>query len=66
MRRQETLSPSQRLDLLEKLRCLLQPFQPSFGDSVLLSGTSIVLVSDGEMTWELGWFGDLNEGRFSK
>lgn len=66
VRRQETLSLSQHLDLLEKLRCLLQLFQPSFRDSVLLSGTSGVLVSGGEMTWELGWFGDLSEGRFSK
>lgn len=66
VRRQETLSLSQHLDLLEKLRCLLQLFQPSFRDSVLLSGTSGVLVSGGEMTWELRWFGDLSEGRFSK
>lgn len=56
-RRQETLmSPSQRPDLLEKLQCLPQPF--------LLSGTSVVLVSGGEMIWELGWFGDLNEEGF--
>lgn len=64
-RRQETLmSPSQCPDHLEKLRCLSQPFQPSFGDPVLLSGTSVVLVSGGEMIWELGWFGDLREEGF--
>lgn len=50
------MSPSQRPDLLEKLQCLPQPF--------LLSGTSVVLVSGGEMIWELGWFGDLNEEGF--
>jgi hypothetical protein len=58
------MSPSQCPDHLEKLRCLSQPFQPSFGDPVLLSGTSVVLVSGGEMIWELGWFGDLREEGF--
>lgn len=36
-------------------------FPAKLWDSLLLSGTSVVLVSGGGMIWELGWFGDLSE-----